>query len=231
MWEVVSKERYIAESLFLEAERDFERARADVRGAARAYEVCRDRGPLSKWTREARSAWNLNVMEWIAATVRLEEALERVLLLEQVDGSGMAPSAGRHDMAGVEAHFGGTPPVREIIRNLDRVLEERVHRTGETFESATEKVQKCRAVTDRAFAVYREKRLGVSPEEREALREAWRSSLVVWSQALRDRETAREKALAALRRADWHLAGVEGESGASLSPHAGDYEPEEDALF
>ncbi|MEV5573554.1 hypothetical protein AB0L06_26220 [Spirillospora sp. NPDC052269] len=228
---MISKERYIAESLFQEAERDFEQARADVRGAARAYEVCRDRGPLSKWTREARSAWNLNVMEWIAATVRLEEALERVLLLEQVDGNGAAPSSGLHDMAGVEAHFGGALPVREIIRNLDRALEDRVHRTGETFESATEKVQKCRAMTDRAFAVYREKRLVVAPEEREALREAWRSSLVIWSQALRDRETAREKALAALQRADWHLAGVEGDSAASLSPHVNDYEPEEDALF
>ncbi|RMI41889.1 hypothetical protein EBO15_21480 [Actinomadura harenae] len=136
--------------------------------------------------------------DWVAATVRLEEALERVLLLERADGGGPGPCVGAHDMAGVEAHFGGTLPMREIVRNLDRVLEDRVHRTGEGFESATEKVRKCRAVTDRAFALYREKRLVVGPEERDALREAWRSTLVVWAQALRDRETARERALAAL---------------------------------
>lgn len=107
---MTSVERYQAESLLREAERNFGAARASVKAAAASYERCRDRAPGSGWAANAQRAWFLGVSDWIHKALVLEEALAAVMLLDRARDTGMLPPASssseRVDLAAVDALSG-----------------------------------------------------------------------------------------------------------------------------
>ncbi|MFC9973847.1 hypothetical protein ACFVH6_23410 [Spirillospora sp. NPDC127200] len=237
---MTSKERFIAESELREAEREFDAARRDVRSAARAYERCRSKAPNSSWAAQARGVWNLNVMEWISKAIVLEEALEKARALGNGPGLVDIPVAkrqvGLEALDGPEDAFEDTPllPLKLALDQLDQQVRERLDRTSEDFNTAAETVRQARAATNRAYALYRANRGIASQEQVDGLREAWRSSLITWSQALRDREKVREKTLAALLRAG-KLKTTSPEI-TTFTDNISDYvpddpEPDDDTLF
>lgn len=236
---MTSKERYAAESLVREAEREFNKARRDVRSAARSYERCRDKAPRSRWSIQARGKWNLGVIDWIAKAVTLEEALEKALLLDR--DAGLIPAASTKSEGdpssarSLEEDFDGDmpQPLGVAIDELDQPLRQRINRSEDGFKAASEKLREARTLADRAYAAYRQSR-AVAPEEQvRRLRETWRSALVRWSEALRAREIAREESLAALRRTRPLQPTRPDEAGqdSGFTGNTKEYDPEEDLLF
>jgi hypothetical protein len=238
---MTSKEQYAVESLVREAEREFNKARRDVRSTARTYERCRDARPLSRWSIQARGKWNLNVIDWITKAVALEEALERALLLDRDAGRMPASSTKREgdlsSASSLEDDFDGDmpQPLGVAIDELDQPLRKRISRSEDGFKAAGEKLREARALADRAYAAYRQSRAVAPGEQVRRLREEWRSALVRWSEALRAREIAREETLAALRRTRPPQSTRPHRDEAGQEPgftgNTKEYDPDEDLLF
>ncbi|MDL4818650.1 hypothetical protein [Actinomadura opuntiae] len=236
---MTSVKRYQAESLLREAERDFEVARASVKAAAASYERCRDRAPGSGWVANAQRSWFLGVSDWIHKALVLEEALAAVMLLDRESDTGVLPavpsSPERVDLAAVDALSGRDGKDRLRAPNPDAPepdpeLQARLKRTGDNFTAAADTVKAARRIADTAFRTYRGSRTTASTDQLGQMREAWRKALVEWSFALRDREAARDKALAAMQRAG-QLSTDPVPIGTVFSSNITDVDTDEDELF
>ncbi|MFC4056074.1 hypothetical protein ACFOY4_40850 [Actinomadura syzygii] len=234
-----SAKRFRAESLLREAERDFAVARTSVKAAAASYERCRDLSPGSDWAGKAHRAWFLGVSDWIYKALALEEALEAVMLLDREGDTGMLPpgptSAEQVNLAAVDALPGFDP--KDQLRapasdapEPEPALQKRLKRTNDNFTTATEALKQARQLADAAYRTYRGNRTTASADDLGQMREAWRKTLVVWSFALRDREVARDKALATMKRAG-QLSTDPTQVGTIFSSNISDPPPDPEELL